>query len=314
MKISKKVLAAFSMAAALMMAVSVVSCKEEDDDDDYGILSKDNKDSFTINYTNDSDSVRRGYATTTNQYTGGLIKLTMDKASANAGAMGYIWDLQNSADAAKRAAKESRQFLIAGFNYTGSVVRPYVSLYKDVTDIELQNFGATGNHEDGDEENTANGATEKEYIKYGTSTYTPTLEKATVTKTVDGKAQDVETDCVVVTLDVYEDGEWTWEGGKRKYTSYNGGYVVDFYDGTVTLEQIASGSVDKKIGTTSKISAATTITKSDLGYTKNTDTTKSIVVKQTCAVYANVYAKKTLVGKSQYVKDYTSTADEVVEE
>ena len=294
MKLSKKVLAAFSMAAALAMASTFVACTE-DDDDDFNLISKDNSDNFTINATNDTGSVQRGYKTTSLKHSGALTQITMNKACANSGAMGYIWDLEsaNSDGTYSRAAKDTRRFLIAGFNYNGSVVKPYVSLYKDVVDIQANNFGATGTTQKETTAATAVGdAKETEYLKLGEKLLSVT--------------PDTSTGDFVITLDVYEDGNWTWNEAKTKrvYTSYNGGYIADIYVGALTLAEVAAKT---------SADATATIKAADLGYiTETSNTAKNIVKQQTCAVYANVYAGKTLKGSFKYTETYA--ADEVVEE
>ena len=198
MKLSKKVLAAFSMAAALAMAVSFTGCKEEDDDDENNMLSGSNN-NYSISYKNESTSVSRGYKTTTFKHLGSLCQMTMSADSANSGAMGYIWDLESNSE---RAEKDPRRFFIVGFNYDGSDIKPYVSLYKNVTDLQLQNFGATGQKETG-ANTTANGATEKEYIALGSKKLTQKADN-------DGN--------IVLTVDVKE--------GTDASGNYDGTYIV----------------------------------------------------------------------------------------
>ncbi len=310
MKLSKKILAAMSATALLATASFFTSCTE-DDDDDYGIITKDNKDNFTIDYTNDSTSVQRGYVTTSTKHSGALTQITMNKVSAGAGAMGYIWDLEaaGSDGTYSREAKDTRRFLIAGFNCSGSgssyVVKPYVSLYKDVVDIQANNFGATGTTQKEETAATAVGsASEIEYLALGSKS---------LSVTPDSTSGDF-----VITLDVYEDGEWTWNEAKTKrvYTSYNGGYVADIYVGALETADVAEKTSPDA---TAKIKA------DDLGYlaalqTKYANdadklakiTEDNIVEQQTCAVYANVYAGKTLKGSFKYAADYA--AAEAVEE
>ncbi len=242
---------------------------------------------YSISYTNTSDDTSRGYKTTTFKHAGSLCQITLNSDSSE-GAMGYIWDLESNSS---RAVAAPRVFCIAGFNYnhtaTGKVAY-YVSRYKNVVDIEAENFGTTSSI-------TYNGtsytATENEKIALSPSnSFTPTKDSS-------GN--------VVVTFDVYEDGTWSWNDSKTKrvYTSYNGGYVVDIYDGAVTLSQIATGSV------TAKDSA--TFSASELGYDV-TDSSKSVVSQFNGAVYANVYANSTVNGSWKYLETYKSA--DVVEE
>lgn len=297
--------------ALLASSLVFVACKKEDDDDDYGIISKDDSDNFTINYTNSESSVNRGYKTTRLKHSGALTQITMNKVSASSGAMGYIWDLE-SADKDgnySRAAKDTRRFLIAGFNCAQSgnsyFVNPYVSLYKDVLDIQANNFGVAGTTKKETEEATKVGdATETEYLKLGSKSLSVT--------------PDSTTGDFVITLDVYESGKWDWNENKTKrvYTSYDGGYNVDIYVGALTTKEVAEKNTPD---------AEATIPAKDLGYLEALQekyandanklakiTEDNIVKQQSCAAYANVYAGKTLKGSIKYADTYS--ADEVVEE
>ena len=196
MKLSKL----FKIGAAALMVTSLcfVGCKDEDDDDENNMLSGSNN-NYSISYKNESTSVSRGYKTTTFKHLGSLCQMTMSADSANSGAMGYIWDLESNSE---RAEKDPRRFFIVGFNYDGSDIKPYVSLYKNVTDLQLQNFGATGQKETG-ANTTANGATEKEYIALGSKKLTQKADN-------DGN--------IVLTVDVKE--------GTDASGNYDGTYIV----------------------------------------------------------------------------------------
>ena len=285
MKMTKKLLALAGGVAILASAFVFTGCKSEDDDDENGMFSGSNKD-YSIDYTNNTSGTSRGYATTTFKHRGALCQITLNKESTT-GAMGYIWDLQSNSS---REVKDPRVFCIAGFNYNHTAtnkVAYYVSRYRNITDINDYNFGATTATNDF---MTSTTPVEKVYIKLTDSnSFEPT-------KDANGN--------VVVTIDVYEDGEFNWENNKRKYSSYNGGFKVDIYDGAVTVEQIANGSAKTKA--TAKIPVA------DLGYTVGTDTTAHVVSECNGAVYANVYANSTVKGSWHYVTDYS--AAEVVEE
>lgn len=300
MKLSKKVVAAMSTAALLVTASFFTSCGEEDDDENNMLSGKNND--YSIAYKNDTDVVSRGYATTTFKHAGSLCQMTMNKSSAGAGAMGYIWDLESNS---ARAEKDPRRFFIFGFNYDQTASKKaayYLSLYKNVTDIQAQNMGATGgtNKETGAYDETGKTATEKEYISLkAANSFTPVIDEATGD--------------FVVTVDVYEGGEFTVNEttGEKTYTSYDGTYIVDIYNGKVDMAAI-------KGTTTNTIPVDTyTISAEDVGYlTETTDTTKKIcgatANQKNGAVYANVYAGKTLTGSWHYAKTYA--ADEVVED
>lgn len=260
------------------MATMFVGCKAEDDDDDANAI-KGSANHYTVNYTNDTEDTYRAYDTTTYKHAGALWQITLLKDSKS-GALGYIWDLESDST---RAAKAVRRFCIAGFNYNYTAkdkVAYYVSGYKNVVDISAANFGTTEEitATEGKHKGESFKAVEKEFISLNsTHSFEPT-------KNSDGN--------VIVTFDVYEDGDWTWNDSKRKYTSYNGGYVVDIYDGAVTSQEIAAGTAANNKKDSVKIPA------DYLGYkTDSSDTTKSIVKQQPAAVYINAYKGTTLNGK-----------------
>lgn len=285
MKMTKKLLALAGGVAILASAFVFTGCKSEDDDDENGMISGSNN-NYTIEYTNNTGDVSRGYATTTFKHLGALCQITLKKGS-DSGAMGYIWDLESNST---REAKDPRVFCIAGFNYNHTAsgkVAYYVSRYRNITDVAANNFGATTATNDF---MTSTTPVEKVYLGLTESnSFEPT-------KDANGN--------VVVTIDVYEDGTFTKdENGKRTYTTYNGGFKVDIYDGAVTAADIKSKNITPK--------ATATIPAADLGYTV-TDATKHVVPQRNGAVYANVYAKSTVTGSWKYVDTYS--AAEVVEE
>lgn len=276
MKLSKVLLSSAVLVAA--MATMFVGCKAEDDDDDAQAI-KGSANHYTVNYKNDTDDTYRAYATTKYKHAGALWQVTLSNDSGK-GALGYIWDLETDSS---RAAKAVRRFCIAGFNYNYTAkdkVAYYVSGYKNVVDISAANFGTKEEIEatEGKHKGESFKAEEKEFISLNA------VHSFTPTKDADGN--------VIVTFDVYEDGDWKWNGTKRKYTSYNGGYVVDIYDGAVNIQAISDGTADALKKNSVKIPAEY------LGYlTETSDTAKSIVKQQPAAVYVNAYAGTTLNAK-----------------
>lgn len=268
------------MSGALVAALAfgVMGCKAEDDDDELKALSGSNND-YSVDFKNEGNDVYRAYHTTTFKHAGALCQVTMNTSNGGKGAMGYIWDLESNST---RAEKEPRRFFIVGFNYDYTEkgkVAYYVSRYSNVTDIEAKKFGAT-----------SNGAAEKVYVELNTTNVcTPTI--------------DTNGD-LTMTFDVYEDGEFTVdENGKKKYTSYNGGFVVDIYNGKIETADLKTANKVKSV----KIPAA------DVGYkTAESDVTKPICNQKQGAVYVNVYQGNTLKGKWYYADTYK--AAEVVED
>ena len=277
MKLMKKALVAVSVLA--LASVIFAGCKKEDDDDENNMISGSNN-NYSIAYKNETSSVSRGYQTTTFKHLGALCQMTMKvTSSAPDGAMGYIWDLESNST---RAVKEPRRFFIVGFNYndtaTGKVAY-YVSRYTNVTDIMEENFGT---------KLTSNPAVEKEYIKLNsTNVFTPTQDSS-------GN--------IVVTVNVYEgtyDADAA-DGTSYKKGDYNGTFVVDIYNGAVAKADLATATKADSV----------TIPAADIGYL-SAGTSKSARQKNG-AVYANVYAGKTLTGSWKYLDTYSEA--EVIEE
>ncbi|MBQ9282040.1 MAG: hypothetical protein IJ207_07545 [Treponema sp.] len=146
MKLSKKILAAFSVAAMLVVAGSFTACKDEDDDDPYEMITKVNSSYYTINHTNtDADTVQRGYKSTSFKHAGALVDITFNSAKSTGtygdGVMGVIFGLESNDDG-------SKNFYVFGARNKGDY---YVSKYKNVTDLQAANFGAGDGHQFSDE-------------------------------------------------------------------------------------------------------------------------------------------------------------------
>ena len=159
MKLSKKVLAAFSMAAALAMAVSFTGCGEDDDETDpYGIVNGSNNNYWvgdkTEGYTNTESTTVRGFDSTTFNHAGGLVEVTFKDIATvktnstydnSAGVMGLIWNLAGEAGSTKVTPipETGLTFYIVGArcSRTGEV-KGYISKYEGVTDLNATNFGA----------------------------------------------------------------------------------------------------------------------------------------------------------------------------
>ncbi|MBP3773036.1 MAG: hypothetical protein J6I53_10175 [Treponema sp.] len=142
MKLSKKILAAFSVAAMLVVAGSFTACKDEDDDDPYEMITKVNSSYYTINHTNtDADTVQRGYKSTSFKHAGALVDITFNSAKSTGtwgdGVMGVIFGLESNDDG-------SKNFYVFGARNKGDY---YVSKYKNVTDLQAANFGAGAEHQ-----------------------------------------------------------------------------------------------------------------------------------------------------------------------
>ena len=171
MKLSKKILAAFSVAAMLVTAASFVGCKDEDDEEDafsggnvdYSneyVLVKSSDDISTATKTSDitldkvtdikkadnAETTKTGYKNLKNdnyfyrafnktktKHRGGIveIKLTPNATDANEGVCGFVFDLTDGTD------KGTYNFNVAsvawrkGTSDSGFALRTYISRFEN---------------------------------------------------------------------------------------------------------------------------------------------------------------------------------------
>ncbi|MBQ4377611.1 MAG: hypothetical protein II821_00215 [Treponema sp.] len=288
MKLSKKILAAFSVAAALAMAGTFVSCTEDDDDTE-GAISGSGK-NYTINYTNTKEELYRCQNTTTFKHMGELVKITFNDQTTNThnGAMGFIWDLGQSKDAINNNSvtlghtdKGYQNFMVVGFRNQSSGLQYYVSKFFNVTDLQADNFGASTKVTTHDA-----GIAKTDPVEIDV---TGGWQSAGITSIATDKTMTVWVDI----YPIFENSEYGVN--KDAHSSDAAGtYYVDIYDSDPT----ATGFTGSPVKTT-KIETSVT------GYNAKPK-------QNTLAVYANVQPSKTLSGAWNLAKDYA--ADEVVEE
>ena len=158
MKLSKILFGAVAAAAVM----GLVSCG----DDPNGMI-KGSGNKYTIDYTNNSEEVSRGYKETGMKHAGALVKITFNdeetvlNGESAAGVMGTIFNLHDSDS--ENAEKGAVDFYIIGMRDDGMY---YVSEYKNISDLNAKNFGATTSA------NAANGeAWEEEIVALSNSTF-----------------------------------------------------------------------------------------------------------------------------------------------
>lgn len=155
MKLSKILLTTVAAAAV----IGLTSCGSGDDDPNNMIKGSNSK--YSIDYTNDSTKISRGYCDTTYTHAGAAVQFTFENQSAEtagSGVMGLIFDLAGS-------KKTTRSFDVVGVktdNGTGAL-KYYISRFTGVKDIQDDNFGAYKKGENGHTEDGP--ATEIEYKK-----------------------------------------------------------------------------------------------------------------------------------------------------
>ncbi len=301
MKLSKKVIAAFSAAAALALAGTFVSCSEDDDDPEGAISGSGSN--YTVNYTNSTDTIYRATNTTTFKHEGELVKITINNqtTSSHDGVMGFLWDLRQSKSAAvveevngtttattKPAITDDgyQNFFALGFQNNQGTIRYYISKYFNVSNIQDDNFGAkkannVNTHKEGIVKTDPAEIVVKEWT---------TIEGLSI---AGDKTLTVWADI----YPVFEKSTYGTDCGTYNTDEANfGGYVVDLYDKDPTDSSVTA----KKVATSGIIKPEVT------GYSKEPE-------QGTLAVYCNVQnGGKTLDGAWELKKDYA--ADEVVEE
>ena len=297
MKLSKKVIAAMSAAVLLAMAGTFVSCGEDDDDEE-GAISGSNK-NYTVSYTNEGSDTYRAYNTTTFKHLGELVKITINNQTASSvdGAMGFIWDLQDSKDApsvtegttvTKPAATEGKNFLVVAVRNNAGKLEYYVSKYFNVTDLQAKNFGASKTVE-----SHKDGILATEPVELTVSV--PDANNGGFTKITDATIEDGN---INVWLDVYPVYDGSKYGIKYSETAYAGdvpgAFIVDVY----TSDPTATDS-------TKTTAASVTVYPDDSGYSAKPD-------QHYLGVYTNILSGKTLNGTWNLAQDYA--ADEVVED
>lgn len=262
MKLSK-VLMTVAAAAAL---VGFAGCKG-DDDDPNGMIKGSNK-TYTIDFTNDTDTTSRGISRTWYNHAGAAVKVNFENPSSSKsdsnGVMGFIFDLTE-----KDKLKSFDVIGVRAIDQTSGKLDFYVSRYTDVMDLQEPNFGAKTSEYEG------NGTTkEKEIVK------------AFV-----GSADGIKEDDGSTTVYIYAIQK------KAKDSDENYSYVVYLLKDEITGLN-ADGTPKTKDGLLdlSSVTPAAVIP---------TEYSAAKAVQQAkLSVYANVYKGKTVTGSWNYMGDY----------
>lgn len=128
MKLSKVLFSTAVMAAAM---TAFVACAQ--DDDPNGMISGSNN-NYTLDYTNETKEISRGYNTSNLKHAGALVKINFEKVGGTGGMMGFMFDYEKTGDLSS--------FNIIGVRSDGVY---YISRFENITTEGLQgnNFGAT---------------------------------------------------------------------------------------------------------------------------------------------------------------------------
>ena len=140
MKIMKKI-AAVTIAAAALFAFAGCS----DDDDPNEMITKVSSKEYTIEYSNESSEISRGYKSTALKHSGGFFVIEIENQKSDQttadGVMGVIFDLHENS--------EKKDFYVIGVNYGYNDQKKfgyYASKFRNVADLQAANFGAGKGH------------------------------------------------------------------------------------------------------------------------------------------------------------------------
>ena len=261
------------LSSAVLAAAAIGFMGCADDDDPNDMISGSNN-NYTLEYTNDSKATSRGYNSTNLNHAGALVKVNFDASSdTQGGVMGMIFDLHDGED--------GKDFAVVGARTTssGSGAAYYVSYYKGVTDLQGDNFGAPYTGSDG----TVNEG----------STVTEDVIKTAFTAVPNG--------CVDTT-----DGKTLYVYFVETATAEN-----DYDYNVYFLPKDVAETVDDVDSEGNLLSNKATI---DISSYKVAAVNTSYTAKtqNKFAVYANVYAGKTVKGTWELLETYK--AADVVED
>ena len=267
MKFSKVLLGSAVLATA---AIGFMGCADDDDPNDMISGSNNN---YSIEYTNDSTEISRGYNSTNFKHAGALVKVNFDASSTTeGGVMGMIFDLHDGED--------GKDFAVVGAKKTSSGASYYVSYYTGVTDLQGDNFGA---------EYESNGVKHNEG-----STATEDVIKTAFTALPSGCVDTTDGTTLYVYFVEVESGTMTYD----YYVYFLPKYVaetVDSINDDGTLLTSAGATID-----INEYQVATV------------ETDYEEITQNKFAVYANVYAGKTVKGTWELLQTYK--AADVVED
>lgn len=295
MKLSKVL---FGSALIATLVFGFASCKE--DEDEHKILEVSGS-TATVDYTNDTTTLQRGFVTTSTKHRAAVAVFTIDtKAStSNAGNLGFLFDVVKTEASTHKAANDgvtvdTYDFGNVTVNHDGSNLRTYVSLYKGVAtkDANGNSLLDGGNNFKGADGNVATASGN------GTTSAKETEVLATWTNLSSIKADSnglIKVAVVVTPVAPETNNDY-------------GSYTVTFYDAS------AVSSTGTKSDSSTWISSSATALKSTsvtASWTAKASTEETKLPQSLIAYYAAVKANSTLVGN--ITLPYIQAEAEVIE-
>lgn len=295
MKLSKVL---FGSAMLAVLAFGFMSCKEDEDGHDLLELSGS---TASVDYTNDTTDIQRGFVSTKTKHRAAVAVFSIDTnaSTSNAGNLGFLFDVVKTSASDHTKANDgvsvdTYDFGNVTVNYDKPDLRTYVSLYKGVATKD-----ASGNSLlDGG--NNFKGADGKVASASGdgvtSAKETECLATWTTLSTVKADSNGIIKVAVVVTpVAPSTDDD-------------NGSYSVAFYDASNVSSSGSKSNPDSWISSSATKLASATV---DASWTAKAGTEESSLPQSLIAYYAAVRANSTFVGNINL--PYIQNEAEVIE-
>lgn len=294
MKLSKVL---FGSAVLAALVFGFVSCKE--DEDEHELLEVSGS-TASVDYTNDTTTLQRGFVTTRTNHRAAVAVFTIDtKASSkNAGNLGFLFDVVKTSASDHKSASDgvsvdTYDFGNVTVNHDGTNLRTYVSLYKGVATKDSSGNSLL------DGGNNFKGADGKEASASGNGV---TSAKETECLTTWTSLSNIKADAnglIKVAVVVTPVAPTTDDD--------NGSYSVAYYDASSVSTSGSKSDPSSWISSGSSIASATVAA----SWTAKAGTAESSLPQSLIAFYASVKATSTFVGNINL--PYIQNEAEVIE-
>lgn len=295
MKLSKIL---FSSAVLAALVFGFASCKEDEDEHD---LLEVSGSTASVDYTNETTTMQRGFVSTRTNHRAAVAVFTIDtKASTkDAGNLGFLFDVVKTTASDHKTANDgvtvdTYSFGNVTVNYNGTNLRTYVSLFKGVATKD-----ANGNSLLDDSSNFK-GADGKVASASGngvtSAKETECLKTWTSLSGIKADSNGLLKVAVVVTpvAPTSDDA--------------NGSYSVNFYDASSVLSSGSKSEPSSWVSSSAKSLASATVAAS---WTAKASTVESKLPQSLIAFYAAVKPTSTFVGNINL--PYIQNEAEVIE-
>lgn len=295
MKLSKVL---FGSAVLAALSFGFVSCKEDEDEHD---LLEVSGSTASVDYTNDTTTLQRGFVTTRTNHRAAVAVFTIDTktSSSNAGNLGFLFDVVKTSASAHKSANDgvtvdTYDFGNVTVNHDGTNLRTYVSLYKGVAtkDASGNSLLDGGNNFKGADGNEASSSGDG----ITSAKETECLKTWTSLSSIEADSNGLIKVAVVVTpVAPTADDDY-------------GSYSVKFYDASSVSSSGSKSDPSSWVSSSAKSLASATV---DASWTAKAATEESSLPQSLIAFYASVKATSTFVGNINL--PYIQNEAEVIE-